>query len=250
MKVDFFIVGSQRCGTTYLYQVLDQHPEIFLAKPVKPEPKFFIDDKQHAEGYSWYINRYFSEASEIQLLGEKSTSYIEYEAAAERIYSYNKDAKIIVLVRDPVERALSNYRFSVDNGIENLDFYQAILSEKERLSETSHSDISVSPYAYFNRGLYINYLDVYLKYFPKNNIKVVVTENLLKDTKEVQAVLDFLEVKRLELPSPGQVNESQKRDVALPTQALDYLKACYRESNQELEEKFNLDLSLWSCQVK
>jgi hypothetical protein len=113
-KEHLFIIGAQRCGTTYLYKVLDSHPEIYMAKPLRPEPKFFINDLEYSNGKLYYENKYFSSIDDsIKVLGEKGTSYIEHPDVSDRIKSFYPNAKIIVLLRNPVERAISNYFFFI-----------------------------------------------------------------------------------------------------------------------------------------
>ena len=108
------VIGGQRCGTTYLAEMLGKHPEVEMAMPAHPEPKFFLRPRRHLE----YDQALFS--GERPLLAEKSTSYLDTPEAADHLIAAVPDARIICIVRDPVDRALSNYRFSVDNGLEHL----------------------------------------------------------------------------------------------------------------------------------
>ena len=80
----FCIIGAQRSGSTYLYQVLDEHPEITMARPLRPEPKFFLDVAAWKKGREHYLARHFSDASPSAILGEKSTSYYERPVVAPR----------------------------------------------------------------------------------------------------------------------------------------------------------------------
>jgi len=127
----FIIGGAQRSATTYLTHILDTHPEIEQAKPVRPEPKFFLKLDEYTEGYAGYLNRYFSHVapSENKVLGEKSTSYIEYPAAAERIKKLIPDIRLIFLLRHPIDRAVSNINFSRMHGYEDAPLGTAILRE-------------------------------------------------------------------------------------------------------------------------
>ena len=101
----FFIAGIQRCGTTFLYHLLDSHPQIAMAKPVRPEPKVFLTDSftSDPDGYDALL---FPENPSAQVRGEKSTSYLDHDAALRRISVTFPEAKFLVLLRDPVERAL------------------------------------------------------------------------------------------------------------------------------------------------
>src|SRR5690606_13316093 len=138
-----FIVGAQRCGTTYLYKLLDEHPEVEMAKPARPEPKFFLKDGSENQR-DHYINTYFSNQNTL-LLGEKSTSYIESRRAAERIATCFPDAIIIFLLRNPVSRAISNYWMSVDNELEDQPI--SVLLDDSMESRPSQG-LSVSPFRY------------------------------------------------------------------------------------------------------
>src|SRR5262245_37213050 len=119
MHDHFVIIGAQRCGTTYLTRLLDEHPDVEMAKPFRPEPKFFLDDGAFGRGLDHYDARFFTD-DRARVRGEKSTSYIESELAIERIASLLPDAQVVVVVRDPVSRAVSNHRFSTEHGVEHL----------------------------------------------------------------------------------------------------------------------------------
>src|SRR5206468_2663893 len=82
---DFIIGGAPRSGTTWLYHLLDRHPDIYMAKPVKPEPKFFLVDQLYERGLEYYATTWFAAAGDARLAGEKSTDYLESSAAADRI---------------------------------------------------------------------------------------------------------------------------------------------------------------------
>ena len=100
-----------------------------MAKPVKPEPKYFMDPANACSAYDAYLKKYFSEAGDAFWLGEKSTSYIENENAALAIRQTVPDATILVMLRNPLERAISHYRFTKDYGLEPYDIERAINKE-------------------------------------------------------------------------------------------------------------------------
>ena len=96
----FFIIGAQRGGTTYLYRVLDDHPEIYMAKPLKPEPKYFLsqDCQKNLDSYE---KKYFDDAPRgTKIFGEKSTSYYENTSVAKRIKTAYPKSKIILILRN------------------------------------------------------------------------------------------------------------------------------------------------------
>src|SRR5262245_14449285 len=161
----FFVVGAQRSGTTYLYYMLDEHPEIEMAKPIRPEPKFFMQDVFLESQPKDYERIYFGAKSDAQFRGEKTASYIESPLAAKRIAQWYPNAKILFLLREPIARAISNYHFSAANKLETLPLEEAIRTEEQRRENYDHDRISASPFAYLQRGIYIDYIRVYEQFF-------------------------------------------------------------------------------------
>lgn len=193
------IIGAQRCGTTYLYHLLDEHPQIYMAKPVKPEPKHFIIDDEYRKGKEYYLNKYFSDCgSEIKCIGEKGTSYIEYEKSANRIFSFFDNAKIIIMLRNPVERALSNYFFSVQNKLENRTPEDVFLNRVP--APLVNYSVSVNPFDYIKRSRYELYLQPYLSNYSQN-VKVIVLEELVDNVKVLSDIYRFLETDNKFIPS-------------------------------------------------
>jgi hypothetical protein len=243
----FFIVGAQRCGTTYLYMLLDEHPDIEMAKPIKPEPKFFITESLFSKGPKYYESCFFGSKPEARVMGEKSTTYIESELAAQQIVNVFPDAKILVVLRNPVERAISNYWFSVNNGIETSPIEEAFYNEQNRRENYDHSKFSTSPFAYLQRGRYIEYLSMYEHYFSRDSIKVILYEKLVTETDVLESIFDFLGVDSQFCPSAFDqvINVSEKRSTEVSTEVRDYLGNYFLEPNTLLAERYGFDLKLW-----
>lgn len=184
----FFIVGAQRSGTTWLYKLLEQHPQIQMARPIRPEPKYFLGTQcSRAE----YLERYFSILNrDVCVIGEKSTSYIESELAAKKIKECFEDAKILVLLRNPVDRALSNYFFSLENGLEKRTVSDVFIDAvpPPRLDK----NISTDPFDYLLRSRYELFLPTYYTNFCSDNILVLCLERLLHNPSHLAAVYSFL----------------------------------------------------------
>ena len=246
MSEHFFIVGAQRSGTTYLYQVLDEHPNIEMARPLKPEPKFFHIDSLFEKGLEFYQTRFFDRQSNAQVRGEKSTTYIESDKVARRIAACFPQAKILVMLRDPIERAISNYWFSVNNGWETLPMEIAFLREGERWFDYDPEKISVSPYAYLSRGRYLDYLLMYESYFPPENIKVMLFEQFIGSKAHLFDLYTFLGVSSY-LPSMlhSRVNQGNKPDTSLSAELRQYLVDYFAEPNAGLAEHLHLSLAEW-----
>ncbi len=187
-----FIVGAQRSGSTYLYEILDSHPQVSMIRPVRPEPKFFMDDKLVGLGREYYEQTYCTNCKDqTHYLGEKSTSYIESLTAARRIRDFYPNARILMILRDPVQRAYSNYRFSVSHGMEDLSFWEALAAESERL-KTGCYRTSAAPYAYRERGHYVDYIKLYLTVFAQIQVNILVFEEFVNNLTEIQKLYSWL----------------------------------------------------------
>lgn len=242
----FIIAGAQRSGTTAVYHLLDQHPDICMATPVRPEPKFFLDPVAVRAGYETYLSRYFSHRRNQRLLGEKSTSYIERYDAIERIHEMLPEAKLIFVLRDPVMRAWSNWRFSRAHGLETLDFDAALDAEKSRLQNHHSGTVSVNPFAYAARGHYVRYLDRWAQHFDPGQITIVVSERIFEDTEHIRSVYARLGVRTdCELQSIGCVNTvlGERTPPSATTQAR--LRQEFAQDTLELHDRWHVDVSGW-----
>src|SRR5205814_123516 len=115
------------------------------------------DDDLYSRGLEYYESEYFAEPG-TRVRGEKSTSYIESDVATRRITATLPGAPLLVVLRDPVRRAISNYRFSTQNGVDDLPISEALRAEAGERS-WDHARFSVSPFAYLARGRYVEYLE-------------------------------------------------------------------------------------------
>jgi hypothetical protein len=187
------IIGAQRCGTTYLHSLLDPHPEITMTHPARPEPKVFLSAELAARGREWYEATYFAHARSETLLGEKSTSYLEHPEAAARAASMLGVAEIIVVLRDPVARAVSNWQFSSENGLEERSLERALADNLRGTRDWDRAVSSVSPFAYLERGRYADYLDPWFERFP-GRVHVRFFEELTSDEAELASLYKELGV--------------------------------------------------------
>ena len=243
----FFIVGAQRSGTTYLYELLDAHPEIEMARPVRPEPKFFLNEATRNLGAAEYEAACFDAASTARVRGEKSTSYIESADAAARIRAVFPDARIVFLLREPAARAVSNYRFSLANGLEKLSMWDAFAREEERIGRYDEKAVSVSPFAYQQRGHYIDYIEAYERVFPREALHLMLHEDLVGGEAALVTLFEFLGVDpSFRPPVLGQVVNATGGGEELSGSDAARLRAVFAESNARLSERYGLDLSGWA----
>jgi len=245
----FFIVGAQRSGTTYLYNVLNEHPEIEMAIPLKPEPKFFIKDNEYKKGKEYYYNKYFN-MKENKVFGEKSTSYFEYKKAAKRIKNTFPEAKILISLRNPVDRAISNYFFTKNNGLEFRSINEVFINEKEIPKKyVEKLNASVSPFDYIERSKYSKFLDIYYKIFDIFRIKILIMEKFLGNQEIISSIYRFLDVRDDFVPSclNKRINYSKKENVDYEV----YKKLCnlFYDDIILTEEKYNLNLRIWRDRI-
>jgi hypothetical protein len=237
------IAGAQRCGTTYLYRVLDEHPEIAFAKPVRPEPKFFLDREKCRRGLAWYEATYFAGAGNCPVHGEKSTSYLESAAAAERAASIIPDAHTLVMLRNPIDRAISNWKFSTAAGLEDRPLEQALNENLDHSRPWDRSKTSVSPFAYLERGRYVEYLAPWQKFF-SGRLHVLFLEEFAGNAAAVARVYGAVDVEpTFEPPSlRRRVNAAESLVPAIEPSLVTRLRDYFEESNDLLRSYLEREL--------
>jgi len=246
---DFLIGGAPRSGTTWVYWLLDRHPSIYMARPVKPEPKFFLIDSLYAKGLEHYSRTWFAAVPDTAVAGEKSTNYLESATAAERIARDRPDVKLVFILRDPVRRAYSHYLWTKMTGLEAESFANALRLEAQRESELPEHLRFARPFSYFSRGLYAKMLQPYLDRFPRERILVLRFEDLVDTPHQLADRLhDFLHVAARpgDAKGLGVVNASDSSRDDIPDDVRRDLQARYREPNQRLAAAFGQEFALWT----
>ena len=215
---DFFIVGAAKAGTTSLYQYLKQHPEIYLP-PIK-EVNFFCSDiqpKNFRPDYARsvqvdldaYINggmkeelfhgfiqnweqykKIFAPASGKKAIGELSNTYLYSETAAKNIYDKFPDAKIIMVLRNPIDRAYSHYQMDFRNGLVTEDFITAFNNDRHKIPKGwGISNL------YYELGLYFTQVKRFTELFPPQQMKIFLYDEMVADEKLFyKNICEFLKV--------------------------------------------------------
>ena len=129
---DFLVIGTAKAGTTSLHHILSTHPDVCLSTP---KETWFFDGPAYAQGVDHYLARHFAEARPGQLRGEVATSYLYAPFVAERLAQAAPGARLIAILRDPVERAFSDWWMMHSRGWEPLSFEEAIADNLRRLEE-------------------------------------------------------------------------------------------------------------------
>lgn len=237
----FFIIGAQRAGTTLLHHALSQHPDVAMHEPVRPEPKHFLRDGSEQITPGEYDRRYFRDRA-APVRGEKGTSYIEFPISGHRILRVFPQAKFLVMVRDPVDRALSNYRFSVEHGLESLPPNEALTPAAEG-RPWRHLGLSASPFAYLRRGRYALYLDAWADAVGRDRIMVARLEGLEGFLPDIQW---FLGLRPHHAVRVSQVVNASSTALLEDTESIRRrLKPYYRESNARLASEWGTSVQDW-----
>jgi hypothetical protein len=243
----FLVIGAQKAGTTALYAYLRQHPAI--TGPSWKEVSFF--DRHYARGVAWYRGNFpNSLRARGDLVGEASPSYLFHPLAPERVAGLVPEAKLIALVRNPVDRAYSHYQHEVALGREPLSFEDALAAEHERLSgeeERMVADPAYFSHAWWNytyraRGLYAEQLERWHAVFPREQLLVVPSDDLSADPGAAYArVLEFLGAAPHRLGSYPRVFERRYDAMSPETRAS--LVAEFAEPNHRLYELLGRSLA-------
>ncbi len=216
---NFIVVGANKGGTTSIYHYLRQHPEVYLS-PVK-EPHFFSKDidinlfkrefaqnklqdiekyvngDMHEEYHAAFIRdetqyrKLFKNVKNEKAIGELSTSYLYSSVAANEIHKLIPDCKIIICLRNPIDRAYSHYRMNLWTGNSNeFDFHKALLDDFNH-----DPKVWGNAHLYTEIGMYYEQVKRYIDVFGKNNVKIIFTEDMKKNASAViREVYEFIGV--------------------------------------------------------
>jgi hypothetical protein len=204
---DFLIVGEMRCGSTTLWELLSRHKRVFF--PEEKEVHFFDGRNGNWDrGVAEYAGL-FADAGPDQICGEATPDYLFHDHACGRIRQIVPDARLLVILRDPVARAWSHYWHNVRRGRETLTFDQALDAEAERLSSGDADQRSHCSYT--ARGHYIQQLRHYESALSREQICVTFLEDLTKNPlAEMKRVCDHLDLEGVEAVASAVVPERNK----------------------------------------
>lgn len=250
---DFVVIGAKRGGTTSLYNYLLEHRSIqpLFPRPVGLKgPHFF--DTEYERGLSWYRSHFPLAAAGRHLArpavrsaisGEASPYYLFHPLAAPRLARAFPDVRLIIMLRDPVERAFSHYKERVRHGAEELSFEDALDAEPARLageedrirSESGYCSVDHEDHSYVAQGRYLDMLPRWLDLFPREQIYLGVSEEFYASPGQVvNDVWAFLGLPPATLLSTRQYNYHPAADLAPATRQR--LRDTFAEHNQQLAD--------------
>jgi hypothetical protein len=193
---NFLIIGAAKSGTTTLYDLLKQHPQVYLS--FVKETMFFSCDENFQRGPEWYARTYYKEASGFRARGDVTPHYLYWsEKVAPRVReTYGQvPIKFIAIFRDPVGRAYSWYWNMVKEGRENLPLKTALELEGQRLQEQKMKlmQAGAMTYGYIRGSSYASALEPFLEYFPRSNFLFLLQEDIDRNFSNfVREMLEFL----------------------------------------------------------
>lgn len=236
---NFLIIGTQKGGTTSLYNYLIQHPQILAAS--QKEVHFF--DFNFNQGIDWYRSQFPPEVDQQNAItGEASPYYLFHPLVPARVYQHFPQVKLIVLLRNPITRALSHYYHEVRLGFENLSLSEAISQEAERMqgetekiiADENYYSYNHQHYSYLSRGIYIEQLQLWQKYFPAQQFLIIKSEDFYTNPGAiVQEVLKFLGLPDRQLSQYNSYNAGDyPRDIN--PEIANHLKTYFQPYNQKL----------------
>ncbi len=246
---DIIIGGAPRSGTTYLCHVLDRHPDAFVAKPFIPEPKVCMTPAPGGpEGYRVRYRALFAAAAPRQILVEKTSYYLENEDSLERLRHAVPACKFVFIVREPLARAWSNYLWSRKNGIEKLEFKEAIRLEGSRNSPLPPEKAYARPFDYLARGRYGLFARRYLEAFGRSNVLFLLYEDIaLRPAELYQSLQEFcgLGPRPQSMSQVGVINPTDELEIPLSAHELLELRQQMRPWVEDFVKASGVDVHAW-----
>lgn len=241
--VSFLIIGVQKSGTSALYQYLCKHPQICMGET--KELHYFDNRRNFSDpgpDYGSYHRRFHPDRKTL-ICGEATPRYILLPEAMERIRNYNPDMRLIIILRNPVDRAFSHWQNNRQKGREDLSFEQAIDSEPERLGDRSPR--TLASVGYLERGKYTEQIKRAFNLFTRDQCLILSAEDLNSNHMALlQRVALFLGLSPFPLVEAKQIHVgkySDRMDQATRQKLLEH----FSNEFDELEQLLGWDLSGW-----
>jgi len=247
---DYYIIGAAKSGTTSLYDYLVQHQ---CVQPITTkEPRFF--DKYYNRGENWYrinfpftFQKFISEKINKKkfITGDATPRYLDHPHAPHRIKKITPNAKFIILLRNPIDRAYSNYNMRINAKREHLSFEDTIEKERKQGKDEFKKMQQNEEYysrdyyhnAYLDRSIYVDKLKRWMEVFPKEKFLIIQSEEFFKDTSKMyKEVLEFLNLPNQELPEYKQIGKAKYKQPKMNSETRKKLVEYFKPHNERLYE--------------
>ncbi len=252
---DFIVIGYQKTGTTFLYKYLSKHPNIMPAS--KKEIHFF--NFSFGSGSNYYkaqfplkiYKKYLERKFNIPFkTGEASPSYAIHPKAAKRIKELIPNTKLIFILRNPIDRAYSQYHYRKKRGMEELSFEEAIEEDNNRkillMKQFERDELTIYnrkqiKFPYISISKYIEHLTKWYEVFPKEQILILKTEDFNENSqKELNKVCDFIGISKIEFKKLTKQNVGKYPEMNSETRIK--LSEIYKDYNEALEKFLKIKL--------
>lgn len=247
-KPNLLIAGCMKCGSSTLHSWLQQHPDIFLTK--KKELHYFDSPSKIKSGVDDYL-AYFRDGRDYKYCGESTPSYIAMSGAIKAMHAFNPRFKILIIIRDPVRRAISHiyhtlkmrYKTQPDAISDDL-LWQEIEEDREINHCIDKTEFLINPRSYHYRGRYEEQLSYLYRYFKKKHVRVLRLEDLIsKPDETLSGITGFLKLAEF---IPENMNKKNEQNYGSPPQdIIDYFAAYYAPFNTALNKKHGIQINDW-----
>ena len=206
-KPNLFLVGAPKAGSSLLWTMLKEHKDIFFStNPEKEINHFSYDELAQNSYYKDYkvkseddYLKVFKKGQSVKYLVDGSVSYFAYPSIPKKLYEFNSEAKIIVIVRDPILRAFSHYNMDKRMGYAIAPFSEYLINKDNKYEQYLHQ--------YIENSLYYKHVNNYLEYFDKSQVFILQLENINDD---IDRLCDFLDIGKLTLKSNNEKVNANK----------------------------------------
>ena len=241
-RLDFILAGAQKCGTTAFHYFLARHPHITMGDQ---QEMHFFDNEEIFAGPGNYelLHKHFRRVARSTITGECTPIYIYWRPAMERIWKYNPKIKLLIILRNPIDRAFAHWNMQRFKGREPLDFLEAVKAEKERAREIA--PLQSRRCSYVDRGFYAEQLARAFKFFPREQVKTIKFEEFRdRKSETLDAIFRFLDVKPIISPRDKDKNiVPYERELTLDERK--YLYGIFADDIAKLEQMLGWDCADW-----
>ena len=250
-KLDFMIAGTQKSGTSVLTYYLNQHPAIAMAHKeeahlvVQPRRHFFDNEAMFASNNIDYdlLHRDVAVTAQTLVAGTCTPVYTYWKPAMQRIHDYNPSIKLIILLRNPIDRAFSHWNMQRDRKLDSLDFLDAVKQEKNRGREVYPQQLR--KFSYVERGFYSEQIERVFRFFPRDQVLVIKFDDLRRDYRAVtDKIFNFLRVPpfpQLKNREENVINYARR----MSQSEREYLFSIFENDIAKLEKLLGWDCSDW-----
>jgi hypothetical protein len=242
VKPTFMCIGVQKAGTTSLINYMNEHPNIYMRKR---ESHFFDKPKENNQMDIEEYEKMFE--TDKTIVGEKTPSYCFLQYAIDRIYVYNPNIKLILILREPISRAYSQYNMEVQRHNKDNQFNKTnIMCEMKKELHVKLSDVKKNGNYFIIRGFYDEIIEYILSKFKKEQFLICISEEIRENKqKYYNEIFDFLGAERLDNIRTDMDTHIRKYTKPIPNKVEKKLHKIYKSHNENLYKILGRRIEIW-----